>query len=233
MSKLELLNTHKVAIFDYETKKLDRVTTVQDILSGFDTYIDFVDGAYVLVDYQDESEKNYLGDTLEAALTELNEYTEFFNNYPNGDDDEETWYSDFMHYFEEEKEFLGGIKMTKYNRVNSKIVADKVQNHIMELLEKASGDLSAQEVVQDRIESAKFEKLNEQYINARDVTEMMFESPDLLYRNYDIKEFLTELKINHNENDFANVYKYIISYHLDKLFNIGVIVNDKKKFFGM
>lgn len=96
---LKKLLEHKVAIYDTETNEeiKEDVTTVEDITSGFDFYIEWNEEKEIfeLVDMQDEDSVRPLGATIYEVLHELNQYTEYFN-------DLEEWESQFLDYFKPE-----------------------------------------------------------------------------------------------------------------------------------
>ncbi|MBO1087135.1 hypothetical protein [Enterococcus mundtii] len=87
---------HQVAILDITTEIETDVVSVQGICEGFDLYIDINDkgDTICLYDTQDDDDEIELGTSLEQILTNLNSFTEYFN-------DMEEWYSDFMKYFKE------------------------------------------------------------------------------------------------------------------------------------
>ena len=88
-----------VATISHDRVELD--CTVDDRLQGSGFYPDVIDGEYYMRDIYDNDEPTYLGNDLAEALKNLNDYSDYFNYYPQGnyidwdDDWDEFWLTDF------------------------------------------------------------------------------------------------------------------------------------------
>ena len=75
---------------------------VYDILGGSGFYPEVINSKYYIMDECNDDELTYLGNDLAEALRNLNDYSDYFNYYPNGsnhiewdDDREEFWMAEF------------------------------------------------------------------------------------------------------------------------------------------
>ena len=98
-----------VATISHNRVELD--CTVDDRLQGSGFYPDVIGGEYYMRDIYDDDEPTYLGDNLTDALKNLNTYSDYFNNYPQGnyidwdDDRDEFWMTDFEYSLRSADEF--------------------------------------------------------------------------------------------------------------------------------
>ena len=102
MNDEALLNEFSnVTVATIYSDRVELDSTLYDRLSGSDFYPKVEEGCYYIVDIQDDYEITYLADNLAEALKNLNEYSDYFNDYPNGnyidwdDDWEPFWMTDF------------------------------------------------------------------------------------------------------------------------------------------
>lgn len=117
--------------------------------------------------------------------------------------------------------------MTKYNRVNSLIVTEEVGKHIKEFLVEAERDES--ELIEKRLKEVEYSNIGKDYINAYDLAKFMVESAlDFEFRTYYQKEFLDKLNIKYDD-DINDKYNYVIGYHLDKMYDVGMRLNQARK----
>lgn len=112
MNDKALLNEFSnVTVATIYSDRVDLTYTLDDRLSGSDFYPKVEEGCYYIVDIQDDYEINYLADNLAEALKELNGYSDYFNNYPQGnyidwaDDWDEFWLTDFEYSLRSVDEF--------------------------------------------------------------------------------------------------------------------------------
>ena len=103
MNDKALLNEFSnVTVATIYSDRVDLTYTLDDRLLGSDFYPKVEEGCYYIVDIQDDYEITYLADDLAGALRNLNNYSDYFNYYPNGsnfidwdDDWDEFWMTDF------------------------------------------------------------------------------------------------------------------------------------------
>ena len=102
MNDEALLNEFSnVTVATIYSDRVDLSYTLDDRLNGSDFYPKVEEGCYYIVDIQDDYEITYLADNLAEALKNLNTYSDYFNNYPQGnyidwdDDWDEFWLTDF------------------------------------------------------------------------------------------------------------------------------------------
>ena len=121
MNDEALLNEFSnVTIATIYSNKVDLSYTLDDRLSGSDFYPKVEEGHYYIVDIQDDYETTYLADNLAEALKNLNEYSDYFNNYPNGnyidwdDDWDEFWLTDFEYSLRSPDEFKKVVSDMQY-----------------------------------------------------------------------------------------------------------------------
>lgn len=112
MNDEALLNEFSnVTVATIYSDSVDLSYTLDDRLSGSDFYAMVECGCYYIVDMQDDDEVTYLGDKLAEALKNLNTYSDYFNNYPQGnyidwdDDWDEFWLTDFEYSLRSADEF--------------------------------------------------------------------------------------------------------------------------------
>ena len=112
MNDEALLNEFSnVTVATIYSDRVELDSTLYDRLSGSDFYPKVEEGCYYIVDIQDDYEITYLADNLAEALKNLNEYSDYFNNYPNGnyidwdDDWDEFWMTDFEYSLRSADEF--------------------------------------------------------------------------------------------------------------------------------
>ena len=85
--------------------------TIDDRLQGSGFYPNVINGEYYMRDIYDDDEPTYLGNDLVEALKNLNTYSDYFNNYPQGnyiewdDDRDEFWFTDFEYSIRSADEF--------------------------------------------------------------------------------------------------------------------------------
>ena len=87
--------------------RVDLTYTLDDRLSGSDFYPKVEEGCYYIVDIQDDYEITCLADNLAEALRNLNDYSDYFNYYPQGNyiDWDEFWLTDFEYSLRSADEF--------------------------------------------------------------------------------------------------------------------------------
>ena len=103
MNDKALLNEFSnVAVATIYSDRVELDGTVYDILGGSGFYPEVINGEYYIMDECNDDELTYLGNDLAEALRNLNDYSDYFNYYPNGgnfieweDDREEFWMADF------------------------------------------------------------------------------------------------------------------------------------------
>lgn len=113
MNDEALLNEFSnVTVATIYSDRVDLTYTLDDRLSGSDFYPKVEEGCYYIVDIQDDYEITYLADNLADALKELNDYSDYFNYYPDGsnfidwdDDREPFWMTDFEYSLRSTDEF--------------------------------------------------------------------------------------------------------------------------------
>lgn len=86
--------------------------------SGFYAMVEY--GCYYIVDMYDDDELTYIGNDLAEALRNLNDYSDYFNYYPNGsnfieweDNRKEFWMTDFEYSLRSTDDFkkvVGGMQ---------------------------------------------------------------------------------------------------------------------------
>ena len=86
--------------------------TVYGRLGGTGFYPEVIDGKYYIMDEWNDEELTYIGDGITEALRNLNDYSDYFNYYPNDsnfieweDDREEFWMTDFEYSLRSTDEF--------------------------------------------------------------------------------------------------------------------------------
>lgn len=97
VDKLDELLSLNVGIYSEETNEKIDTVKIWEIVDGFSFSIELENNKFYLVDNQDESDREEIGETIESALLSLGSYREYFNNYG---DEEDSWYSDFIEYNE-------------------------------------------------------------------------------------------------------------------------------------
>ena len=112
MNDKALLNEFSnVTVATIYSDRVELSYTLDDRLSGSDFYPKVEEGCYYIVDIQDDYEITYLADNLAEALKNLNTYSDYFNNYPQGnyidwdDDWDEFWLTDFEYSLRSADEF--------------------------------------------------------------------------------------------------------------------------------
>ena len=112
MNDKALLNEFSnVTVATIYSDRVELDSTVDDRLQGSGFYPDIIDGEYYMRDIYDDDEPTYLGNDLVEALKNLNTYSDYFNNYPQGnyidwdDDWDEFWITDFEYSLRSTDEF--------------------------------------------------------------------------------------------------------------------------------
>ena len=112
MNDEALLNEFSnVTVATIYSDRVELDSTVDDRLQGSGFYPDIIDGEYYMRDIYDDDEPTYLGNDLVGALKNLNTYSDYFNNYPQGnyidwdDDWDEFWITDFEYSLHSTDEF--------------------------------------------------------------------------------------------------------------------------------
>ena len=112
MNDEALLNEFSnVTVATIYSDRVELDSTVDDRLQGSGFYPDIIDGEYYMRDIYDDDEPTYLGNDLVGALKNLNTYSDYFNNYPQGnyidwdDDWDEFWLTDFEYSLRSPDEF--------------------------------------------------------------------------------------------------------------------------------
>lgn len=112
MNDEALLNEFSnVTVATIYSDRVELDSTVDDRLQGSGFYPDIIDGEYYMRDIYDDDEPTYLGNDLVGALKNLNTYSDYFNNYPQGnyidwdDDWDEFWITDFEYSLRSTDEF--------------------------------------------------------------------------------------------------------------------------------
>ena len=103
MNDKALLNEFSnVTVATIYSDRVELDCTLEGRLEGSGFYPKIEEGCYYIVDIYDDYEITYIGDELTEALRNLNDYSDYFNYYPNGsnfidweDDREEFWMTDF------------------------------------------------------------------------------------------------------------------------------------------
>ena len=117
MNDKALLNEFSnVAVATIYSDRVELDGTVYDILGGSGFYPEVINGEYYIMDECNDDELTYLGNDLAEALRNLNDYSDYFNYYPNGsnyidwDDDRESfWMTDFEYSLRSADDFEKGV----------------------------------------------------------------------------------------------------------------------------
>ena len=112
MNDATLLNEFSnVTVATIYSDRVELDGTVYGRLGGSGFYPDVNNGEYYMRDIYDDDEPTYLGNDLAEALKNLNTYSDYFNNYPQGnyidwdDDWDEFWLTDFEYSLRSADEF--------------------------------------------------------------------------------------------------------------------------------
>lgn len=114
---LNEFNNVTVATIYSDRVELDCPLIERLLGSGFYAMVE--EGCYYIVDMYDDDELTYVGNDLVGALRNLNDYSDYFNYYPNGnyidwaDDWEDFWMTDFEYSLRSADEFKKVVSDTQ------------------------------------------------------------------------------------------------------------------------